>query len=117
MERFSYKPAEGMVQKTTKYGTYVSISSVQEQRKTPGETAWHEAAHTVAAGRIHSATIIRNGDALGATRPERMTPAAAAAAAADGHGGTAWDAFLTENILGVSFSSAKAAARSELAGK
>ena len=32
-------------------------------------------------------------------------------------GGTGWDEFLTENILGVSFDSAKAAARAKLAGK
>ena len=56
-ERFSYKPAEGKVQKTTESGTRISISSRQEQRKRPSETAWHESAHIVASGRIKSATI------------------------------------------------------------
>jgi hypothetical protein len=116
-ERFSYKPAEGKVQKTTESGATISISSRQEQRKRPSETAWHESAHIVASGRIKSATIIPSGDALGSTTPEVMTPAAAAAAAADGHGGTGWDKFLTERILGLSFASAKAAARAALSGK
>jgi hypothetical protein len=83
-----------------------------------GSTADHEAAHVVAAkGKIRSATIIRQGDALGSTVPEQMTPAAAAGAAADGHDGTSWDQFLTEHYMRVPFGQAKAAARAELTGK
>lgn len=115
-ESFSYKPAEGKIQRITESGARISISSIQEQRKRPSETAWHESAHIIASdGEIESATIIPSGDVLGSTKPKVLTPAAAAAA--HGHGGTGWDQFITEEFLGVSFSSAKEAAKAKLAGK
>jgi hypothetical protein len=116
MERF--RPVPESVLKTSKYGRYMSVVRTPVAFGPSGITANHEAAHVVASkGKIRRATIIPRGDALGSTEPEVMTPAAAAAAAADGHSGTSWDEFLTERYLGVPFGQAKAAARAELSGK
>jgi hypothetical protein len=116
MERF--RPGPESVLKTSKYGQKMSVVRTPVAFGPSGSTAKHEAAHVVASkGKIRRATIIRQGDALGSTEPVELTPAAAAAAAADGHDGTSWDQFLTERYMGVSFSTAKSAAHAEMAGK
>ncbi|MBN1168660.1 hypothetical protein JXA63_02100 [Candidatus Woesebacteria bacterium] len=105
------------VERSYKDGTSVRARVILPQRADPGSTAIHEAVHVVAAGEIVSATNIPSGDALGTTRPVRMTAIAASAPAALGHSGAGWDKFITENYLGMDFDTAKRAARSALAGK
>lgn len=106
------------VAKTYENGVTVQARIIEPlKRPIPGETAEHEAAHVVAAGEIVYATIIPSGNALGATKPVRMTAAAAAAAEAMGHSGTGWDMFLTEHYLGVDPGIAKSAAKAALSGR
>lgn len=115
MERLNVASA---VCKTYESGVTVEARRLDiESRPIPGETAMHEAAHVVAAGRIEYATIIPSGDALGTTKPTKMTAASAAAPESLGHHGTGWDMYLTEHILGVAPGTAKAAARAALSGR
>lgn len=116
MERLKIRPSVS-ARKTLENGTSISVKKIEEIRPLPNKTAEHEAAHVVASGEIVNASIIPSGDALGTTRPVRMTAVAAAAAAALGFEGTGWDQFITEQVLGVDFRTAKAAARSVLSGK
>jgi hypothetical protein len=116
MERF--RPGPESVLKTSKYGRYMAVVRTPVAFGPSGSTAEHEAAHVVASdGEIDYASIIPQGDALGVTKPKKMTPAAAAGAAADGHDGFSWDQFLTEYIMGVPFEQAKAGARAKLSGR
>lgn len=106
------------VRKTYESGVTVEVHRLDiESRPIPGETAIHEAAHVVAAGRIKSATIVPSGEALGTTVPVKLTAAAAAAPESLGHRGTSWDMYVTEHILGVDPGTAKAAARAALSGR
>ncbi|OGM11861.1 hypothetical protein A2Z22_01410 [Candidatus Woesebacteria bacterium RBG_16_34_12] len=116
MERLKISGPEP-VRKTLENGISIFAKKIITPRPIPGSVAEHEAAHVVAAGEIISASIIPTGDALGTTRPVKMTAVAAAAAAALGYDGTGWDLFLTEYVLGVDPNSAKEAARSVLSGK
>jgi len=118
MERFGYGIPGESVQKTTEHGQHISASKNPVTLGPSGDVAKHEALHVVASGGdIVSSTIVPEGNALGTTVPRKLTSAGAAAAAAFGHDGTSWDEFITEFYLGVSFGTAKAAARVELWGK
>lgn len=98
-------------------GFSIRVRNIDISRPTPGPVAQHEAAHVVAAGEIHSATIIPRGDALGTTTPKVMTAAAAGAAAARGHRGVGWDLFLAKHAFGADADSAIAQGRAALSGK
>jgi hypothetical protein len=98
-------------------GFSVSVRKIECPRQIPGSVAKHEAAHVIASRKIISATIIPSGNALGTTVPEKMTPAAAAAADALGYDGTGWDMHLCEHYLRVSPGIARAAAKKELSGQ
>src|SRR3989344_3867669 len=116
MERLDLSRAAS-VAKTFEGWITVTARKIETAKPIPGSVALHEAAHVVAAGEIVMATIRPTGDALGTTQPVKMTAAAAAAPEALGHDGTGWDMFLTEHVLGVDPGTAKAAARSALAGR
>jgi hypothetical protein len=111
------RPGPEIVRKTTKYGMFASVERTPYTIGPSGKTAKHESAHVLVAGEIVSATIIPSGDALGSTRPARMTAAAAAAAAADGHDGYGWDKIVSEYYLGVPFEQAKNGASAILSGR
>lgn len=114
MERL-FLPDEVLLTKTLENGTLVTAQKIIPFRPTPSSVAEHEAAHIVVAGEIDHATIIPSGNALGTTKPKRMTAAAAAAAEALGHDGTSWDMYLVEHVLGADPTQAKMEASMTLA--
>jgi len=116
MERLKVNPSTP-VTKIFENGTKVLAKPVIATHLTPGDTAWHEAKHVVTAENIIDATIIPNGSVLGSVRPVKMTAISAVAPAADGHVGTGWDLFVTQNYLGVDPGSVMSAARSILISK
>ncbi len=80
------------------------------------ETSDHEADHVVASdAQIYSATRIRSGNALGSTRPKRLT--LAGAGASGDHDGTSGDEAIVRYYFRSTWARAKAAGRAKLAGK
>jgi len=117
LERLSVSSKES-ASRTFSDGTTVVARRIEPRKIITGKTSKHEAVHTDAVrGEIVEADIIAKDDALGTTRPVRLTPVAAAAAGAMGYGGTGWDRFITENYFGVSWESAMNQARAILSGR
>jgi hypothetical protein len=101
-------------------GPYISVDVTPVIIRPSGSVAIHEAGHVVASeDGIVSATIIRQGNALGTTVPVRLTPANAGAGAiaeGDEHG-AAQDEGVARYRLRVTWGESKAQARAALAGK
>ncbi|HVF68958.1 MAG TPA: hypothetical protein VNA13_00150, partial [Xanthomonadales bacterium] len=111
-ESVSISPTET---KYLKSGTRISAYFAEKkQLKTPSDTAQHEAKHAVVAiltnTGVESATIIPGPGYLGLTKLSGFN-AAAAAADADGHGGTGHDLFII-SASGHDVGSARSVARS-----
>lgn len=98
-------------------GAIVSVNAIVEKRPIPGDKALHEAKHIIPNPRIIYASIVPTAEADAITVPEKITAAAAAGPASDGHVGVGHDLNVLTLRLGVDIKKGLALARAALKGK
>ena len=114
----NFTVSHGEVAARTFNGITIRAEIQKDTRPVPGVTAKHETAHIFGSEfQIWEATIIASGDALGSTRPKKLTATGAMAADAMGYPGTSWDKHVTRTYLGVSPETGRAMARPLFLGK